>query len=231
MSDILTPPADTTPQLVELIYERGQVPQLFLRPIEEGAPYFDLSRVERLVEPIVPALGESTAAEREWEPLGPVYLLGGTLQTLRWSNSPEPATYHVGRVPEAASYRLMGEDHEYTLQELLDTLSQGPADFRGYPVGQEHRLQFTPARTGEVSSESEEWEAVTKRLRSGESLVRSGTHYQLYEEVTEDGSATGTYFIGQLASEGEWFTEHTKTEVEEASSWVALLRPTAKVAA
>lgn len=190
MTDILTTPlvAPTT-QFVELIFERSVVPPHYLRPVEQGAPYYDLSRVERLMPADASLLADMPDATlpREWEGLGPVYLLGGTLQTLRWSNSPVPAAYHVGRVPEATSYRFMGLEHEYTWNQLLDELMQRPADFRGYPVtsGAEHRLQFTPALPEEIHSESRDWEATTKRLRTGAEALHEGSHYQLYEEVTD----------------------------------------------
>lgn len=212
MTDIQTPNAvePPAPQLVELLFERAQVPPRYLRPVEEGAAYYDLSRVERAVDPVVEPMQDG-AERRSWEPLGPVYLLAHTLQTLRWSNSPEPATYHVGRVPEAAAYRFRGREHEYTLSELVAHLAQEPAAFRGYPVavapGCAPRLQFTPALAGEVSSESAEWDSVRKWLRPGREDVRDGVHYQRYDEVAENGTPVGTSYIGQRTAEGEWLSE------------------------
>lgn len=214
MTDIHNLPAgEPAPQLVELLFERTQVPLRYLRPVEVGAAYYDLSRVERAVDPAVASEEDmqSAAERRTWEPLGPVYLLEQTLQTLRWSNSPEPATYHVGRVPAAAAYRLQGVHGEFTLSELVRELEQGPVAFRGYPVavpaGSAPRLQFTPNRAGETSRESGEWENVRKWLRPGREDVRDGVHYQRYEEVSADGSPAGMSYIGQLMAEGEWLSE------------------------
>lgn len=231
MTDILTPPAsDHVPQLVELLYERTPgAPTRYLRPVEPGAAYYDLSRVERAVDPVVvpepgreaDGHGQRLAELRTWEPLGPVYLLEQTLQTLRWSNSPEPATYHVGRVPEAAAYRFTGQEHEHTLSDLVQLLEQGPAAFRGYPVttsGGELRLQFTPARPEEVSSESGEWASVSKWLCPGREQVREGVHYQRYDEVNEAGTPLGSCYIGQRAAEGEWLSE--SGGLESVGKWL-----------
>jgi hypothetical protein len=219
MTDIQTPTAgQAEPQLVELLFERTQVPLRYLRPVEAGAAYYDLSRVERAVDPTVESEEQlqEVAARRTWEPLGPVYLLEQTLQTLRWRNSPEPATYHVGRVPEAAAYRFQGHEHEYTLSELVAHLAQGQAAFRGYPVavppGSEPRLQFTPALDGEVSSESGDWQSVSKWLRPGREDVRDGVHYQRYDEVEADGTPVGISYIGQRTAEGEWLSESGTAE-------------------
>lgn len=215
MTDTPTPnaAAPSAPQLVELLFERTQVPLRYLRPVEGGAAYYDLSRVERAVDPVAADVEQMQAAaeRRTWEPLGPVYLLEQTLQTLRWASSPEPATYHVGRVPEAAAYRLQGVHGEFTLSELLVELAQGPVAFRGYPVavpaGSAPRLQFTPCLPGETSSESGDWESCAKWLRPGREDVRDGVHYQRYEEVAEDGTPAGVSYIGQRTAEGEWLSE------------------------
>lgn len=215
MTDTPTPAAaePAAPQLVELLFERNQVPLRYLRPVEGGAAYYDLSRVERAVDPVVASEEDAPGATegRTWEPIGPVYLLEQTLQTLRWSYSSEPATYHVGRVPEAAAYRFAGVRGEYTLSELVHALEQGPVAFRGYPVavpaGSAPRLQFTPSLPGETSSESGEWDRVSKWLRAGRENVRDGVHYQRYEEVAEDGTPAGISYIGQRTAEGEWLSE------------------------
>lgn len=215
MTDIPTtePTAAAQHQLVELIFERTQVPHRYLRPVEVGAAYYDLARVERAVDPVAESEEElvSAAERRTWEPLGPVYLLEHTLQTLRWSTSPTPAAYHVGRVPEAAAYRFMGREHEYTLSELVAHLAEGPVAFRGYPVpaqpGSEPHLQFTPPLAGEKNSESGEWESCRKWLRPGREEVREGVHYQRYDEVSEDGTPVGISYIGQRVAEGEWLSE------------------------
>lgn len=213
MSNTPTPSsADHVPQLVELIFEAGQEPLRYLRPVEVGAAYYDLSRVERAVDPEVESLEEMQAAaeRRTWEPLGPVYLLENTRQTLRWSNSGEPGTYHVGRVPEAAAYRFIGKAEEFPFDGLVYRLGDGPAAFRGYPVtsaGGEPRVQFTPAGPGEVNSESGDWQSVSKWLMPGREDVRGGVHYQRYVEVSADGTPVGLSYIGQRAAEGEWLSE------------------------
>ena len=221
------PKAAAPHQLVELIFERTQVPHRYLRPVEVGAAYYDLSRVERAVDPEAQSEEEllNAAARRTWEPLGAVYLLEHTRQTLRWSNSQTPAAYHVGRVPEAAAYRIMGREHEYTFSELVEHLAQGPAAFRGYPIGaqqgSELRLQFTPPLPGEEKSESGEWESCSKWLRAGLEDVREGVHYQRYDEVSEDGTPVGTSYIGQRVAEGEWLSE--SGSISSISKW--LIRP------
>lgn len=214
MTDLLNtvPVPEPGPQLVELLYECGAgAPTRYLRPIETGTAYYDLSRVERAVDPAVESEEDLLAGpeRRTWETLGPVYLLAHTLQTLRWSSSPEPGTYHVGRVPDAAAYRFAGESAEYPFSILVELLEQGPAAFRGYPVpgsGGAHRLQFTPPAPGETGSESNEWASVGKWLSPGREQVRDEVHYQRYDEVNEAGAPLGHCFIGQLTAEGEWLS-------------------------
>lgn len=97
MSEILPQaPIENEPQLVDLIYELAQTRPRYLRPLEPGAAYYDLSGVERAVDPESETEQDllTASARRTWEPLGPVYLLEQTLQTLRWSNprSPPPTT-------------------------------------------------------------------------------------------------------------------------------------------
>lgn len=205
--------------MVGLLFEQGQEPLRYLRPAEAGAAYYDLSGVERAVDPAVQSEEQmQTVAERRtWEPLGAVYLLAHTRQTLRWSDSPVPASYHVGRVPEAAAYRFIGQEHEYTFTELVARLERGPAAFRGYPVaagagGHEPRIQFTPAQPGEANSESGGWVQGSKWLRAGREDVRDGVHYQRYDEVQPDGIPVGRSYIGQRTAEGEWLSESGSAE-------------------
>jgi len=234
MSDILPQaPIENEPQLVDLIYELAQTRPRYLRPLEPGAAYYDLSGVERAVDPEPETEQDllTASARRTWEPLGPVYLLEQTLQTLRWSNSPEPATYHVGRVPEAASYRFTGQEAEYTLEELVYQLRQGPAAFRGYPVtgGAALRLQFTPPLPEETLSESAEWAGDRKWLLAGPETVRAGSHYQLYEEVSEHGAAGDTFYIGRRTGEGEWLSSYSRSELAAQGEWTQLIAEVAPV--
>lgn len=93
------------------------------------------------------------------------------------------------------------------------------------------RLQFTPPLPEETLSESAEWAGDRKWLLAGPETVRAGSHYQLYEEVSEHGAAGDTFYIGRRTGEGEWLSSYSRSELAAQGEWTQLIAEVAPVGA